>query len=343
MMKTLQNTLYILQEDVKLHLDRENLVIKSTKDNSEISRYPLHNLESIVSFSYSGATPKLIHKCIKENISLNFITPQGKFLGRIIGETNGNVLLRREHYRKSDNLEIQLYLSKQFIKAKFQNSIFFLKRFYNSHFNDKIKITINNLEELISQLNNIDNRFQLLGLEGYFAKEYFSVFNELILQQKDVFNFNQGRTKNPPKDFINCLLSLGYSLLVKECSSALESVGLDSYVGFLHSDVSGRHSLAFDLIEEFRTFLVDRFVISLINLNQINLSDFEIINKEEIKLISSGLKKFLTLWTKNKQKEIFHSEFQEKIKIGLLPYVQSMLLARYIRGDINNYNSFIWK
>lgn len=342
-MKTLQNTLFLLQEDIKLCLDGENIVVKSTEDNKEISRYPLHNLESIISFNYSGATPKLIHKCIEKNICLNFVTPQGKFLGRIIGETNGNVLLRREHYRKADNLEIRLYLSKQFIKAKFQNSLFFLRRFYNSHSDSMIKITIDNLEGLLNQLEFVTKISSLRGLEGFFAKEYFSVFNNLILQQKSIFNFNRGRTKNPPKDCFNSLLSLGYSLLARECSSALESVGLDSYVGFYHLDISGRQSLSYDLMEEFRASLVDRFVISLVNLNQISISDFEMTNNEEIKLASSGLKKFLILWTKNKQKEVYHPEFQEKIKIGLLPYAQSMLLARYIRGDRNNYNSFIWK
>ena len=264
-MKKLLNTLYLTQDNFYLTRERDNIVIK--QEGSIVNRFPYRIIDGIVCFSYLGASPSLIELCAENQINLSFHTPQGRFCGRFVGSANGNVLLRRQHYRLADD-EASLEYAKRFILAKVSNSRKYLIRFKRDH-RDRIDNQL--FEEVNSELTwalemiqNAPDKDSLLGIEGQAANQYFRVFNDLVLTDKKTFQFN-GRTRRPPQDCVNALLSFGYSLLTYECQSSLEAVGLDSYVGFYHTDRPGRASLALDLVEEFRSFIVDRFVFSLIN------------------------------------------------------------------------------
>ena len=335
-MKTLLNTLSILEPDVKLYYENHNVVVK--REDEVLGKYPLKNLSIINCYNYSGISSKLSEKCIEENVQVNFLSTDGcHFRGRLIGEINGNVKLRKLQYRLSDDTDFCNQISKNFIKAKIMNSLISIKAFAK---NNKNLVKTEDIDLLLNNLSFIDsntmNPFLLRGVEGNSAKVYFSILRKMILRQKEDFSF-QTRSKNPPEDKFNSLLSYGYMILKNEVASALESVGLDSYVGFYHTDISGRQSLAFDMMEEFRHILVDRFVIKLINLKQITKDDFE---ENSLYLNKEGKKKFIKLWYERNKKEVYHSQFKEKIAIGMLPYCQALLLARYIRGDSQNYIPF---
>lgn len=341
-MRKLLNTLYITDELCYLSKDGENIVIK--KDDKEIKRLPIHILEGIICFNYNGVSPGTMRLCNENNISITFLTPTGRLCGRFTGKTNGNVYLRRTQYRYADNEEISLKLAKQFITGKMINSRKVLKRLIRDH-GEKVDVNkINSVsEDLLSKIKNIEtiqNKDSLRGIEGEGARKYFNCFDEMILQQKEDFYFN-GRNKRPPMDNVNALLSYLYSILTYEIQSALESVGLDSYVGFFHTDRPGRASLALDMIEELRSYMVDRFVITMINKKQITKGNF--IKKENGSVImdDDGRKIILTAWQDRKREEIIHPFLKEKIMIGLIPYVQAQLLARYIRGDLDEYPPYL--
>ncbi len=329
------------QEDFYLTKEGDNIVIK--KDGSVVSRFPFRIIDGIVCFSYLGASPALIKLCTENQINLSFHTPQGRFCGRYVGSTNGNVLLRREHYRLADREE-SLEYAKRFILAKISNSRKYLLRFRRDH---REKIDGSLFEEVNSELTwalesvqVADNKDSLRGIEGQAANQYFRIFNDLVLTDKETFIFG-GRSKRPPLDCINALLSFGYSLLTYECQSALEAVGLDSYVGFFHTDRPGRASLALDLVEEFRSYIVDRFVFSVINKGQLTKKHFEFKENGSILLTEKGRATFIELWQKRKHVEVEHPFTEEKVKLMLLPYVQAQLLAKAIRGDIDSYPPFM--
>jgi CRISPR-associated protein Cas1 len=341
-MRKLLNTLYITDELCYLSKDGENIVIK--KDDKEIKRLPIHILEGIICFNYNGVSPGTMRLCNENNISITFLTPTGRLCGRFTGKTNGNVYLRRTQYRYADNEDISLELAKQFIAGKMINSRKVLKRVIRDH-GEKVDVNkINSVcEDLLSKIKSIEtiqNKDTLRGIEGDGARKYFSCFDEMILQQKEDFYFN-GRNKRPPMDNVNALLSYLYSILTYEIQSALESVGLDSYVGFFHTDRPGRASLALDVIEELRSYMVDRFVITMINKKQVAKGNF--IKKENGSVImdDDGRKIILTAWQDRKREEITHPFLKEKIMIGLIPYAQAQLLARYIRGDLDEYPPFL--
>lgn len=340
-MKKLLNTLYLTQDDFYLTRDRDNIVIK--QDGKVVKRFPYRIIDGIVCFSYLGASPSLIQLCAENQISLSFHTPQGRFCGRFVGETNGNVLLRREHYRLADSEE-SLEIAKRFILAKISNSRKYLLRFKRDH---RDRIDNNLFEEInseliwaVEQVQMARDKEELLGIEGQAANQYFRIFNDLVLKDKETFAFN-GRTRRPPLDCVNALLSFGYSMLTYECQSALEAVGLDSYVGFFHTDRPGRASLALDLVEEFRAFVVDRFVFSLINKGQITKKHFEIKENGSILLTDKGRATFLEAWQMRKHLEVEHPFTKEKVKLMLLPYVQAQLLAKTIRGELESYPPFL--
>ncbi|WP_161980899.1 type I-C CRISPR-associated endonuclease Cas1c [Streptococcus sp. S784/96/1] len=340
-MKKLLNTLYLTQEDFYLTKEGDNIVIK--KDGNVVSRFPFRIIDGIVCFSYLGASPALIKLCTENQINLSFHTPQGRFCGRYVGSTNGNVLLRREHYRLADREE-SLEYAKRFILAKISNSRKYLLRFRRDH---REKIDGSLFEEVNSELTwalesvqVVDNKNSLRGIEGQAANQYFRIFNDLVLTDKETFIFG-GRSKRPPLDCINALLSFGYSLLTYECQSALEAVGLDSYVGFFHTDRPGRASLALDLVEEFRSYIVDRFVFSVINKGQLTKKHFEFKENGSILLTEKGRATFIELWQKRKHVEVEHPFTEEKVKLMLLPYIQAQLLAKAIRGDIDSYPPFM--
>lgn len=340
-MKKMLNTLYLTQDNFYLTRERDNIVIK--QEGKVVSRFPYRIIDGIICFSYLGASPSLIELCAKNQINLSFHTPQGQFCGRFVGPTNGNVLLRREQYRLADRNDSTEY-AKRFILAKVSNSRKYLLRFKRDH-RDRIdnlllEEIITELEWAIEMIQVASNKESLLGIEGQAANQYFRVFNSLVLTNKKTFQFN-GRTRRPPQDCVNALLSFGYSLLTYECQSALEAAGLDSYVGFYHTDRPGRASLALDLLEEFRSYIVDRFVFSLINKEQLNKKHFDIKENGSVILTEKGRAIFIEAWQKRKHKEIVHPFTKEKVKLMLLPYVQSQLLAKAIRGDLESYPPFL--
>lgn len=342
-MKKLLNTLYVTRENAYLSKDGQNVVI--TDDGLQIGRYPIHILNDIICFSYLGMSPALMRLCSENNVGISFLTPQGKFCGRVVGKENGNVLLRRRQYKIADS-EISVDFVRNIIYAKGLNSKRILRRCILDHGN---KVNTRKLEEKIMEIDNYlkkikvsDNKDTIRGYEGVIAKTYFDCFDELILQQKTDFYFNE-RNKRPPEDNVNSMLSLLYTFLAHDIASALSAVGIDSYVGFMHTDRPGRMSMALDVMEELRGFMVDRTVLSIINLKIIGKSDFEKKESSAVLIKESGKKKIIEYWQKRKQTEILHPYLKEKVKIGLLPHVQSMLLNSYIRGDLEAYPPFIIK
>ncbi len=344
MMKKLLNTLYVTSEKSYLSLDGENVVV--VDDKKEIGRIPLHNLEGIISFGYRGTSPALMGACADRNISLCYLTPQGKFLARISGKIKGNIVLRHRQYKSSDDEAISMEIARNCILGKVYNARGVLERGLRDHkfqINaEKVKKASDNLKNSINYIQNSQTKGELRGYEGEAASVYFGVFDELILQQKKEFSF-QGRNKRPPKDNVNAMLSFVYTLLANNVVSALESVGLDPYVGYLHTERSGRASLALDLIEELRAVFADRFVLSLINKKIISGKSF--IKKENgAVLMNDDLRKKLLIEWQNKKKEIItHPYLKEKVEWGMIPYVQALLLARYLRGDLDSYPVFLWK
>ena len=343
-MRKLLNTLYVTTPESYVLLDGENVVIK--QDNVEKFRIPFVNIENIVCFNYMGCSPALMGKCSERNVSLNFMSPSGRFLGKVIGETKGNVLLRRQQYRDADDESFCISISKNFISAKIHNSRYVLGRVVRDH-KDKIDfLKVNNVmdsfKESIQKINDADSIDKIRGIEGECAKLYFGIFDEMIVKQKDHFSL-KFRTKRPPLDNVNAMLSYMYTILTFEIQSALETVGLDPYVGFMHTDRAGRASLALDVIEELRAYMVDRLVLSMINLVQIKPDDF--LQKEggAVLMKDECRKKILKCWQDKKNEIIEHPFIGEKIQIGLIPYVQVQLLARYIRGDIEDYPPFLCK
>ena len=297
-------------------------------------------------FGYVGASPALMGKCADLNKSLVFLKPSGRFLAKVTGKSYGNILLRREQYRICDDKKRSLDISKNIISAKILNSNAVVNRTLRDHGlridNEKFNNVSKQLKkgaELAYDCSNFDS---LRGIEGECATRYFSVFDDMILQQKEDF-FYKSRSRRPPMDNVNALLSFTYSLLTSMCVSALETVGLDPYAGFFHTERPGRCSLALDLVEEFRAALADRFVLTLINRKMISYKDF--VEKESggIILKDESRKKYLAAWQNRKKEIITHPFLQEKVEWGMLPYIQAMLLSKYIRGDSDGYPPFIWK
>lgn len=343
-MKHLLNTLYITSPDRYLSLDGENVVIRS--EDEEIGRVPLHNLEAIVTFGYQGASPALMGACVKKNIDLSFLSPNGRFLARVSGEVRGNVTLRKQQYRLSENDEAAIAIARNCIIGKVFNSRWVLERAARDYpmrlDSVRLKGKTLFLAESLRKIRVCENAGELRGLEGEAASVYFSVFDDLILQQKEQFYFH-GRNKRPPLDRTNAMLSFAYTLLAGMCGAALEAVGLDPYVGFLHTDRPGRMSLALDMMEEFRSVMADRFVLTLINKRIISGEGFSQKENGAVIMDEETRKLFLAQWQTKKQETIKHPYLEEKIEWGMVPYVQAMLLARYIRGDLDEYPPFLWK
>ncbi|MBR1438857.1 MAG: type I-C CRISPR-associated endonuclease Cas1 [Synergistaceae bacterium] len=342
-MKRLRNTLYINQPDRYLSLDGENIVISC--EGKEIGRVPLHNLEQIVTFGHAGASPALMGKCASDGISLVFMGRNGDFLARVEGEVKGNVLFRREQYRIADNPARSLKIAKSIILSKLFNSRWVLERSIRDHA-PRIDIELFRqksayIQSSIKSADSADDIDTLRGIEGEAASVYFSVFDDMILQQKEDFSFMR-RTRRPPLDRVNALISFAYSLMASQCAASLEAVGLDPYVGFLHTDRPGRRSLANDMVEEFRAYC-DRFSLTLINKRYIQPEHFDVREDGAVKLNEQGRSVFFEHWQKRKAEELVHPYLGDKLEWGMLPYVQALLMARYIRGDLDAYPPFLWK
>jgi len=343
-MKKLLNTLFVTTPNAYLALDGENIVVK--KDADILNRYPLHNLEGICTFGYMGASPALMGVCAEKNIALTFISQSGRFLARVTGEDRGNVTLRKEQYRISDSETRSALLGRNFITGKIFNSKWIIERATRDYPMrvdvPRLKTVSSSLSELLKLSRQTETLDVLRGVEGTAASQYFSVLNDLILQQKDDFIFRT-RSRRPPLDHVNALLSFAYTLLAHDVSSSLEAVGLDSYVGFMHRDRPGRASLALDIMEELRGVYADRIVLSLINKRMVSVSGFYRKENGAILMDADTRKQVLTAWQEKKQETILHPYLQEKISWGLVPYAQALLLARYIRGDLDEYPPFMWK
>ena len=343
-MRKLLNTLFVTSEEAYLALETENVAVYIGEEKK--AQYPLLVLESIISFSYKGASPALMGACARNGIQLVFLTPRGRFLARVCGQEQGNVLLRKEQYRLSDNLEKSCHIARNFIFGKVYNQRWVLERTLRDH---RMRVDAAKLESasqalagLLPAIETQTDLDALRGLEGEASVRYFHVFDEMVLNQKADFLFD-GRNRRPPTDNMNALLSFAYVLLSNDCASALESVGLDSYVGFMHRDRPGRTSLALDLMEELRAPMADRLCITLVNNRVLQDKHFERQESGAVFLGEDGRKFFLSAWQNKKKEEITHPYLKEKMAWGLVPYVQSLLLARCLRGDLDGYPPFLWK
>ena len=340
-MRKLLNTLYVTTPEAYLAKDGLNVVVSVNKE--ELFRIPIMNVEGIVTFGYMGASPGLMKLCMDNNVSLVFMSPQGRFIGRIQGATHGNVLLRKKQYSLSEDDNVALHLAKLFITGKVFNTRSILQRFIRDNGADEeVEYVIKQLEwrkKCVMQAETMDF---LRGEEGRAANSYFDVFDHLILNQKADFPFN-GRSRRPPKDEVNAMLSFVYTLIANDVAAALESVGLDPYVGFMHTLRPGRTSLALDMMEELRAYLGDRLVLSMINRKQVTKKDFIRQGDESFVMSDSCRKELLNTWQKRKKEMIEHPYLKEKIPIGLLPYTQAMLLARFLREDLDDYPVFLMR
>lgn len=340
-MRKLLNVLYVTTPESYLSKDGETVVV-SVKQ-SEVFRIPAINIEGIVMFGYMGASPGLMKLCADRGIALTFCSPSGHFIGRFQGPVQGNVLLRKRQYKVAEDSDYCLALSKIFIAGKVQNYRNILMRNLRDYGpNEDIEAAVARHGVLKGAILKATDPDELRGYEGDAANVYFGVFRQLIVSQKTDFTFD-GRSRRPPKDPVNALLSFVYTLIAHECAAALETVGLDPYVGFLHTIRPGRTSLALDLMEEMRAYLGDRLVLSLINRKQVSLSDFKHQGDQGVVMSDDARRTVITAWQSRKKELFNHPYLNEKIPIGLLPYIQAKLLAKYIRQDLDAYPVFLIK
>jgi CRISP-associated protein Cas1 len=343
-MKRHLNTLYITTQGAYLAKEGETILV--SVDGEKRLQVPVHTIGGVICFGRVTCSPFLMGFCAENNVGLSFLTENGRFLARVQGPVSGNVLLRREQYRRADAPEFSAAMAKFFIIAKIANSRTILQRALRDH-GDKIaqpdvEQAVASLAKSLRRLETVDSLDVIRGIEGETAMRYFSIFDHLITSHKNEFNFN-GRNRRPPLDNVNCLLSFLYTLLMHDIRSALEGVGLDPAVGFLHRDRPGRPGLALDMMEEFRPFLADRLALSLINLGQVNAKGFRKSETGGVTMDDPTRKEVIVTYQKRKQEEISHPFLGEKVAIGILFHVQALLLARYLRGDLDGYPPFVWR
>jgi len=343
-MKQLLNTLYVTTQGAYLSKDGEAI---SVSLNGETKLHvPIHTVSGIVCFGQVSCSPPLMGLCAERNVTISFMSYSGRFLAKVQGPVSGNVLLRREQYRRADRPDESADIARSVVIAKLINSRnVLLRAARNDTGNTKVKSLTDasaHFSELLHNLDSAQSLESVRGIEGEAARHYFGVFDQLILAQKEDFFFHE-RNRRPPLDNMNALLSFLYTILAHDVTSALETVGLDPAVGFLHRDRPGRPGLALDLMEEFRPILADRLALSLINLKQINGKGFTTTETGAVMMDDATRKEVLVSYQNRKQEEIQHPFLDERIEIGLLPYVQALLLARYLRHDLDAYPPFLWK
>ncbi len=343
-MKRLQNTLYVSTQGTYLSKEGECVLVRI--DREEKTRIPIHILDGIVCFGQISASPYLLGYCAEKGVAVTFLTQYGRFLCTVQGPVRGNILLRREQYRRADDSEHSAALARSFLIGKIGNARTVLSRVVRDH---PEKVDVDALKEAQRMLAGCVNRLKrendlecIRGIEGEAARNYFEVFNQAITSPGEAFRFN-GRNRRPPLDRVNCLLSFFYTLLTHDIRSALETTGLDPAAGFLHRDRPGRPSLALDMLEEFRVFMADRLTLTVINRGQVKAKDFEISESGAVLLKDDARKEMLVAYQNRKSEEIVHPFLQEKMPIGLLWHMQALLLARHIRGDIDAYPPFVWR
>lgn len=338
-MKKMLNTLYITRQESYLHKERETIVVK--QGDAKLGQFPSLSVGNILCFGQVSVSPFLMGYCAEQGIGLAFYTEYGKFLARVQGKQTGNVLLRRAQYRWADSVEKSVGIARLMVAAKIANGRSVLQREIRNHGeNAQINNAVDRLAISLRNIKQAESTEECMGIEGEAAANYFSVFNELLRGSGFVFG---GRVRRPPTDPVNALLSFVYSLITQECISALQGVGLDPYVGFLHRDRPGRASLALDLLEEFRSAWADRFVLTLINRRQVQLSDFIAESSGAVRLKDDARKNLLVAYQERKQVEVLHPYLEEQVPVGLLPHCQAMLLARHIRGDTEFYTPYLIK
>jgi CRISPR-associated protein Cas1 len=343
-MKRHHNTLYVTTQGAYLSADGETVLVRV--DDETRGRFPLHMLESIVCFGRVSCSPALMGLCAERGIGISFLTERGRFLARVQGPVSGNVLLRREQYRRADDPAASAKLAKAFVIAKVLNARTVILRAARDHPTmpglTELKAAEEELASTLRLLEKEESLEVIRGLEGDAARTYFGVFDHLIVAQKEDFVF-RGRTRRPPLDNVNAMLSFVYTLVTHDAASALEAVGLDPQVGFLHRDRPGRPGLALDLVEEFRPFLADRLVLSLINRRQIHAKGFVTRETGGVVMDDETRKVVLVAYQERKQEEITHPFLKETTTVGMLFHLQALLLARHLRGDLDGYPPFIWR
>lgn len=337
-MKKYLNTLFVTTQGAYLNKEGEAVVVNVEREVK--LRVPIHTLGGIVCFGNVMVSQFLMQHCAENGVLISFLSEHGRFLARVHGPVSGNVLLRREQYRRADCDESSCDIARAILAAKVCNARTVLQRAIRDHGQDgemtPVEETVRYLGATASGISGATTLNQLRGLEGDASKSYFSVFDYLIRAQKDEFKF-AGRSRRPPMDNINALLSFLYTLLVHDCEAALEAVGLDPQVGFLHRDRSGRPSLALDLMEEFRSFFADRLALSLVNLKQVQGKGFRKTESGAVEMTDETRKEVIVAYQKRKQEEMTHLFLQESAPLGVFFHLQAMLLARCLRGDLDGY------
>ncbi len=343
-MRQLLNTLYVTSHGAYLAKDGETVVVKH--EGKTILQVPVHTLGSVVCFGGVGFSPFLLGMCAERGVAISFMTEGGRFLARVSGPVSGNVLLRREQYRRADDLRGAASIARTMVAAKIANSRGVLLRALRDHPEGigvvELSAAQDRLDDVLRRLERQSELDSVRGLEGEAAQAYFSVFDHLIVAQKEGFKFS-GRNRRPPLDAVNALLSFLYTLLRHDVSAALEGVGLDPAVGFLHRDRPGRPGLALDLMEELRPVLADRLALSLINRQQVKAEGFKVTESGAVTMDDATRKEVLVAYQKRKQEEIQHPFLEEKIESGLIPHVQALLLGRHLRGELDAYPPMVWK
>lgn len=343
-MKKHLNTLFVTTQGAYLSKEGETVVVKVDKETR--LQVPVHTIGGIVCFGNVSCSPFLMGFCAENDVGISFLSEYGRFLARVQGPISGNVLLRREQYRRADDPDYSAGIAKSVVSGKIANSRTILQRALRDHGDklqeDRLRQAVNHLGRCLEACSNHLTLDRVRGIEGEAAHTYFSVFDDLIISQKEDFQF-QERNRRPPLDNVNCLLSFLYTMLMHDTRSALESVGLDPAVGFLHRDRPGRPGLALDLMEEFRPFLADRLVLSMINLRQVQDKGFNKMESGAVLMNDETRKALLVAYQERKKGEIMHPFLEEKVTVGLLVHTQALLMARYLRGDLDGYPPFVWK
>lgn len=338
------NTLYVSSQGSYLRKEGETIVVE--RDHAKALQLPIHTIGDVVCFGDVLCSPFLLGFCAERDISVSFLSEHGKFMASVRGPVSGNVLLRRQQYRMADDLRASADIARNCVRGKLANSRVVMNRIVRDHRTkidtDAIKGASRTIDRLIDQLDSAEDTDTIRGIEGLGAAEYFAVFDHLIVDQKDSFKFKD-RNRRPPLDPVNALLSFLYTLVTHDIRSAIETVGLDPAVGFLHRDRPGRPSLALDMIEEFRPAIADRIALALINRRQITSKGFTTASNGAVVMDDETRKTVLVEYQNRKHDEIFHQYIEEKLPIGLIFFVQANLMARFIRGDIDGYPPFFWR
>lgn len=340
-MKRMLNTLFITSPESSVFKDGECLVVRREKET--VLRAPIHILNGLVCLGRVYVTPQAMSHCVQNDVAVSFLSENGRFWGRVQGPVSGNVLLRRRQYRAADDPTESAAMAGAILAAKMANCRTVLRRAARSAGSppgqERLTLAAKALGQVLLRLQSATDLETMRGLEGEAAAIYFGVFDHLILQQKDGFVF-QKRSRRPPLDRVNAMLSFAYTLLVHDVSAACQSIGLDPQVGYLHRDRPGRPSLALDLMEDLRAVMADRLVLSLINRQQVKAKDFVISGSGAVRMSDDCRRSLITAYQERKQEEISHPFLGDKMPLGMLPFVQALLLSRFLRGDLDAYPSY---